>query len=410
MREDSLARDPPLIKHQVYLEVNSDLQRLVNRSWSSIVVGLPMKRPLMSITPDNKRFRSDLNNSFPGANQYQGPGDNYGNRPPYNYNQPEPVYNGNGGWPSRHPRDHQRQEVFERSNFALQSIASTGNDYRGERSFQPMHTGNQYNHEQQSPFNGGMQHFNGQPSNYNHAFDRVSKCVNSATLPLIEMTDRCILFSLVILAGICLSSRSEASIVASSTSSNESDADQWPHPECTQQPPSPAHASTADAARGSIPFTQSKSVRGFRWQSANQSHSITFLSIQWNLTSESNEKQWSTYAFLQWLSNTDWSHSFIDASIIRISSELSSSAETYVRWVRPFEFSTQLIELRWTFGCTTDEPSRAVVRSFWTFQFAGTTRTSTLEWSITRCQSFYAWSRWSISADEQECRGHIFVQ
>ena len=155
-----------------------------------------MKRPLMAITLDNKRFRGDLNNSFPGANQYQGPGDNYINRPPYNYNQPEPAYDGNAGWPARHPRDHQRQEVFERSNFALQSIASTGNDYHGERSFPPMHAGNQYNHEQQSPFNGGMPHFNGQPSNYNHAFDRVSEYVSFATLPLIEMADRYILFSL----------------------------------------------------------------------------------------------------------------------------------------------------------------------------------------------------------------------
>lgn len=154
-----------------------------------------MKRPLMSITPDNKRFRADLNNSFPGVNQYQGPAGNYGNRPPFNYNQPEPAYNANGGWPARPPRDHQRQEVFERSNFALQSIASTGNDYRGERSFPPMQAANQYNHEQQSPFNGGIQHFNGQPSNYNHAFDRVSECINFATLPLIEMSDRCILFS-----------------------------------------------------------------------------------------------------------------------------------------------------------------------------------------------------------------------
>jgi hypothetical protein len=158
---------------------------LWNPSGCFIFLGLPIKRPLMALVPDNKRFRGDLNNSFPGPNQYQGPGDNYVNRHQYNYNQPEPLFKGNGGWPSQHPRDHQRQEVFERSNVALRSIASNDNEYHGQRPFPSMHAGNQYHYEQQQQqqqqqqppplFNGSMQHFNGQPSNYNDAFNRVSE-------------------------------------------------------------------------------------------------------------------------------------------------------------------------------------------------------------------------------------------
>ena len=262
LREDSFACDRCRTKHSVRLEVIVDLPWLLNVAHCSAVVGLPMKRPLIATAPVNKRFRGDFNNPFPG--------DRYGGNQPYNYHQPGSFQNGNGGWPSRPPMDEQRQEFFERSNFQLQSIATNANEYHGGRSSQPMNNAHQYNHQQQPPFNGGIQHFNGPPTNYSHPFDRVSRWVWSATSSSMAMNNTCICSPL-LLAWICLSSRTETTAVVRSPSSNESHG---------KQSAAPANASTSDAARGSVPFAQSESIRGFRWQSANQpQHPFVFPSI-----------------------------------------------------------------------------------------------------------------------------------
>ncbi|CAF1539825.1 unnamed protein product [Rotaria magnacalcarata] len=142
--------------------------------------GTPIKRSFPATGPPNKRFRGDLNNSFPGANRDQVPMRNYETEQ-YNYAQSAPYNNGNNRWPGRHPVDQQREKFFERSNFELQSLASDNTGYySGSRPSQLMSRGNNYEHEQQQRFNGGGGggRYDSRPSNYDPGFIRaVAKAV-----------------------------------------------------------------------------------------------------------------------------------------------------------------------------------------------------------------------------------------
>jgi hypothetical protein len=133
-------------------------------------LGTGNKRPFSVTIPPNKRFRADLNNSFPGANRGPGPMRNY-DMEQYNYNRPMSYNNGNNPWPNRYPNDQQRQEFFERSNFQLRSLASDNNEYYGSRPSYPMSGGNNYNQNRQAPFNGNSgRNYDNQQSNYDPNF------------------------------------------------------------------------------------------------------------------------------------------------------------------------------------------------------------------------------------------------
>ena len=125
------------------------------------------KRPFPTTVPSNKRFRADLNQSFPGTNHAPGPMRNH-HMGQHNYNRPGPYNNGNNHWPSRHPNDRQqeRQEFFERSNFELRTLASDNNEYYGDRPAYPMSGGHAYNPNRQSHFNNTGRAFDNQQSNY----------------------------------------------------------------------------------------------------------------------------------------------------------------------------------------------------------------------------------------------------
>ncbi len=130
-----------------------------------------MKRPFPVAASSNKRFRPDLNNSFPGVNRGSEQMRNY-EMEQYNYGRPIPYNNGNNRWPVRYPvEQQQRQEFFERSNFELRALASENNEYYGGRPAQHISRGNNYNHDRQPRFNdGGSRGYGHQQSNYNPNF------------------------------------------------------------------------------------------------------------------------------------------------------------------------------------------------------------------------------------------------
>ncbi len=134
-------------------------------------LGTAIKRPFSATIPPNKRFRTDLNNSFPGANRGPGPMRNYETEQ-YNYNRPVSYNNGNNQWSNRYPNDQQqRQQVFERSNFELRSLVSDNNEYYGGGPSYLMSGGNNYNQNRQANFNGnGGRGYNNQQSNYDPNF------------------------------------------------------------------------------------------------------------------------------------------------------------------------------------------------------------------------------------------------
>ncbi|CAF3359818.1 unnamed protein product [Rotaria sp. Silwood1] len=145
--------------------------------------GAAAKRSFPATGPPNKRFRADLNNSFPGANRGPGPMRNY-EMNQYSYGRSAPYNNGNDRWPSsRRPVVQQREEFFERSNFELQSLASDNNGYYGGgagggRPAHLMSRGNNYVDEQQSRFDGRGGGYDNQQSNYDPNFIRaVAKAV-----------------------------------------------------------------------------------------------------------------------------------------------------------------------------------------------------------------------------------------
>lgn len=140
------------------------------------LLGTVNKRPFPMSAPPNKRFRTDLNSSFPSANRGPRPMRHH-DMEQYNYNNQQPgLYNnGNNYWPSRHPneRQQQRQEFFERSNFELHSIASDNNGHFNDRSSYPMsRPDNSFNRNPNPPahFNEGRNGYNNQPSNYDRNF------------------------------------------------------------------------------------------------------------------------------------------------------------------------------------------------------------------------------------------------
>lgn len=117
----------------------------------------------------NKRFRPDLNNSYPGANRGPGLIPNYPR--PMSYN------NGNQNWPIRYPNDQQRQEFFDRPNFPMQSDNNNNNNnngFYGPRSTHSMPNDNNYNHpNRQMNYNDMNERtFNRQQNNYEQNFDR----------------------------------------------------------------------------------------------------------------------------------------------------------------------------------------------------------------------------------------------
>lgn len=132
-----------------------------------------MKRSFPATVPSNKRFRPDLNNSFPGQNRgNSGPMRNF-EMEQYNYGRSGPYNNGNDHWQPRYPIDQrqQRQEYFEQSNFELRSLASDNNGYYGNRQQNHMTGGNNYNQDrQQQPFNNGGRGYDNQQSNYDSNF------------------------------------------------------------------------------------------------------------------------------------------------------------------------------------------------------------------------------------------------
>jgi hypothetical protein len=138
-------------------------------------LGTAIKRPFPATAPTNKRFRPDLNNSFPGANRGSVPIRNYAMEQ-YGYGRPVPYNNGNDRWPPRYPIDEQQQqqrpEFFERSNFELRPAASDNNRYYGDRPPHHMSGGNNYNHDRQSRFNEGSRGYDNQQSNYDPNFIR----------------------------------------------------------------------------------------------------------------------------------------------------------------------------------------------------------------------------------------------
>ena len=90
-----------------------------------------VERPFSTAPSVNKRFRADLNHSYPGANR------TYGQTMNHNSNH----------WSTRPLMDDQRQQFFERSNYELRSIASNNH-----RDFHPM------------TFNNGMRDYPPPPS------------------------------------------------------------------------------------------------------------------------------------------------------------------------------------------------------------------------------------------------------
>ncbi len=138
-----------------------------------------MKRPFPMTIPQNKRFRSDLNNSFPGTNRNAGPMRNYPLEP-YAYDRPVPYNNGNDRWPPRYPMNppppQPRQEIFQRTNFELQSLATdtNNNGFYGNRPSHHMSEGNQFNSNQQPRFNNGHQGYDNPQANYDPNFIRPS--------------------------------------------------------------------------------------------------------------------------------------------------------------------------------------------------------------------------------------------
>jgi hypothetical protein len=134
-----------------------------------------MKRPFQVTAPPNKRFRGDLNNSFPGANHRPGPVRNY-EMNQYNYGQSIPYNNGNDRWPARHSFN-QQQEFVGQPNFELRSLAPNNNGFfAGRPAMNNMNRGNNYDQER---FNGGGNgRYDNQPSNYDtnflHAVAKVS--------------------------------------------------------------------------------------------------------------------------------------------------------------------------------------------------------------------------------------------
>jgi len=149
-------------------------------------LGTAVKRPFPATAAPNKRFRPDLNNSFPGANRGSGPIRNY-EMEQYGYGRSAPYDNGNNRWPSRYPinqqQQQQRQEFFERSNFELRSVAPDNNGSYGGRSSHHMSGGNNYNHDRQPSFNDGGRGYDNQQSNYDPNFIRAiaQVCLLSTT-------------------------------------------------------------------------------------------------------------------------------------------------------------------------------------------------------------------------------------
>ncbi len=99
----------------------------------------------------------------------------------HNYDRSVPHNNGNQSWPARYPVDQQyqqqqRQQVFERSNFELRSLATNNNNnnngYYGGRPSNPMSRTNNFEQERQPRFNSASGGYNNQQSNYDPNFIR----------------------------------------------------------------------------------------------------------------------------------------------------------------------------------------------------------------------------------------------
>ncbi|UJR36526.1 hypothetical protein I4U23_029247 [Adineta vaga] len=131
------------------------------------------------VTPvPNKRFRQDLNNSFPGANRNTGSMRNY-EMNEYNYVQPVHSNNGNDRWPSIYPSNQQqqpqqRQGYFQQRNFDTRPYPPNNNNgFYDNRAPQYMSGANNYDNDRQLRYNSDNgSGYGNQQSNYNASFNR----------------------------------------------------------------------------------------------------------------------------------------------------------------------------------------------------------------------------------------------
>lgn len=93
----------------------------------------------------------------------------------HSYSRPAPYNTGTDRWPARYPVEQQREEVFERSNYELRSLATNNNEYYAARPpAQHISRANTYDRDQPPQFNrrDSSQEYNHQQSNYNPNFIR----------------------------------------------------------------------------------------------------------------------------------------------------------------------------------------------------------------------------------------------
>ena len=154
-----------------------------------IFVGKTAKRSFPGTPVLNKRFRQDLNNSFPGANRGPGLLRNY-EPSPYNYAQTGPTNNGNNRWPPAYPNNQQQapppplqqqqQEYYQQRNFDTRSYPTNSNTnnnnaFYDNRNPQMMPNTNNYDNERQLRFNKGADPgYPNQQSSYSSSFNRPS--------------------------------------------------------------------------------------------------------------------------------------------------------------------------------------------------------------------------------------------
>lgn len=135
------------------------------------------KRSFPSTPVSSKRFRPDLNNSYPGAHRGPPPMRNYEmnhfNSPPTGA-----FNNGNGRWPSAYhgnqQQQQQRQDYFPPSNFDSRPAPPTNNYHNYDnRPAHLMSAGNNYESDRQPRFNNGpAPGYGAQQTGYNPSFNR----------------------------------------------------------------------------------------------------------------------------------------------------------------------------------------------------------------------------------------------
>ncbi|CAF0941192.1 unnamed protein product [Adineta ricciae] len=143
--------------------------------------GKAAKRSFPSTPVLNKRFRQDLNNSFPGANRGPGILRNYEPNA-YNYAQTGPINNGNNRWPPAYSNNQQqqRQEYYQQRNFDTRSYPTNNNTnnnnaFYDNRNPQMRPNTNNYDNERQLRFNNGADPgYPNQQSSYSNSFNRSS--------------------------------------------------------------------------------------------------------------------------------------------------------------------------------------------------------------------------------------------